>query len=469
MAGQKVLGIACAILFAWAGAVAPAAASPRYAAAVIDARTGETLHASNADARLHPASLTKMMTLYMVFEAIQTGRLSLDQRVPVSAHAAGQPPTTVGLRAGQRVAIRDLMRSAAVRSANDSAVVLAEAIGGSESRFGQMMTTRARQIGMKNSTFRNASGLTAPGHLSTAEDMALLGRRLFYDFPQYYNLFSRQQTEAFGRTITNTNRLLGSYRGADGIKTGYTRAAGFNLVASAERGEKRVIAAVFGGRSSASRNAEVARLLDLGFARAPNSARERRPAPPEPLVAQADEPAVSAVEAAIAAADIPLPRPRPGEAPDSGASLVAESLMDLGAAIGPSAAKAAIAPAERADGQRRMTPLRSPTKYAPLTAEAPPPRKAARSKVAGTAKPQKRAEAGDWGVQLGAYAAREDAIARLATVAFGGAPGLSDAGREVHAAGSLYRARLTGLSRETAHAACAALDDSDCLPVRIAR
>jgi D-alanyl-D-alanine carboxypeptidase len=467
MALRKVAGIACAILLAWAAAVAPAAAAPRYAAAVIDARTGAALHESNASTRLHPASLTKMMTLYMVFEAIQTGRLSLDQRVPVSAHAAGQPPTKVGLRAGQRVAIRDLIRSAAVRSANDSAVTLAEAVGGSESRFGQMMTTRARQIGMKNSTFRNASGLTAAGHLSTAEDMALLGRRLFYDFPQYYNLFSRQQTEAFGRTITNTNRLLGSYRGADGIKTGYTRAAGFNLVASAERGDKRVIAVVFGGRSSASRNAEVARLLDLGFARAPNGVRERRPAPPEPLVAEA--PAVAATAAAIAAAEIPLPEPRPGDGPTAAASLVAESLMDLGAAIGPSAAKAAIAPAERAAQQRRMTPLRSPTKFAPLKAEAPAARKSGRSKVAGAAKPQKRADSGGWGVQLGAYAAREDAIARLATVAFGGTPGLSDAGREVHAAGSLYRARLTGLSRETAHAACAALDDRHCLPVKIAR
>jgi D-alanyl-D-alanine carboxypeptidase len=467
MAGRKVLGIACAILCAWSAAVAPAAASPRYAAAVIDARTGETLHASNAETRLHPASLTKMMTLYMVFEAIQTGRLSLDDRVPVSAHAASQPPTKVGLRPGQRVTVRDLVRSAAIRSANDSAVTLAEAVGGSESRFAQMMTTRARQIGLRNSTFRNASGLTATGHLSTAEDMALLGRRLFYDFPQYYNLFGRRQIDAFGRDITNTNRLLGSYRGADGIKTGYTRAAGFNLVASAERGEKRVIAAMFGGRSAASRNAEVARLLDLGFGLAPSNVRERRPADPGPLIAAAPEPAAEAASLAAALADIPVPAPRPGGADD--ASLAA-GLRDLGSALAPGAAIAAetrAAPTRAA--QPKLTPVRDATKYAPKLAKAPPPRKAARPQVASRKPAQKRADAGGWGVQLGAYRAREDAIARLASVAFGGVPGLSDAGREVHAAGSLYRARLTGLSRETAHAACAALDGKDCMPVRIAR
>ena len=149
-----------------------------------------------------------MMTLYMAFEAVQSGRLSLDQRVRVSRHASSQVPSKIGLRTGQRVKIRDLIRAAAVKSANDAAVALAEAISGSERAFAEVMTARARQLGMTNTTFRNASGLTATGHLSTARDMARMGRALFYDFPQYYNLFGRVKTTAVGRTIYNTNRRM---------------------------------------------------------------------------------------------------------------------------------------------------------------------------------------------------------------------------------------------------------------------
>ncbi|MEL6792656.1 MAG: D-alanyl-D-alanine carboxypeptidase family protein, partial [Pseudomonadota bacterium] len=205
-----------------------------YAALVMDARNGEVLHARSADRKLHPASLTKMMTLYLAFEAIKSGKISLDQRVRVSRHASRQVPSKMYLKNGQRVTIRHLIRATAVKSANDAAVALAEAIGGSERAFAQMMTERARRLGMTNTQFRNASGLTATGQYSTARDMAKLGRALFYDFPQYYNLFGRKTTHAMGKTIYNTNRrLLGSYRGADGIKTGYTNAAGFNLVSSA--------------------------------------------------------------------------------------------------------------------------------------------------------------------------------------------------------------------------------------------
>ncbi|MFV2035196.1 MAG: D-alanyl-D-alanine carboxypeptidase family protein, partial [Halocynthiibacter sp.] len=247
-----------------------AVAAAPYAAMVIDARTGEVLHARNADTRLHPASLTKMMTLYIVFEAIKNGEISLDTEVRISRNAANEPPSKLGLRAGQRIRLRYLIRAAAVKSANDAATALGEAIEGSETAFVERMNRTARALGMTRTTFRNANGLTANGHLSTARDMTTLGRRLFYDYPQYYNLFSRRSTDAGIRQVRNTNRrLLDSYRGLDGIKTGYTSAAGFNLVASAERGDKRIIATVFGGRSSAARNAQVAELLDMGFRRAP--------------------------------------------------------------------------------------------------------------------------------------------------------------------------------------------------------
>ncbi|MEP3442215.1 MAG: D-alanyl-D-alanine carboxypeptidase family protein [Sulfitobacter sp.] len=252
-----------------------------YAAYVIDARTGEVLHSRNADTRLHPASLTKMMTLYIAFQAIERGEISLDTKVTISRHAASEPPSKLGLRPGQKIALRYLVRAAAVKSANDAATAIGEAISGSEAKFARRMNRTAKQIGMTRTTFKNAHGLTEEGHLSTAHDMTLMGRHLLYDFPEYYNLFSRITADAGIKKVNHTNRrFLNSYKGADGIKTGYTRAAGFNLTASAERGNERIIVTVFGGQSTASRNAKVAELMDLGFRRAPSNAPLRKPEEP---------------------------------------------------------------------------------------------------------------------------------------------------------------------------------------------
>ncbi len=252
-----------------------------YAAMVMDARTGKVLHSRNADTRLHPASLTKMMTLYVVFDAVERGEIDLDQKVRISRHAANEPPSKLGLRVGQKVKLRYLIRAAAVKSANDAATALGEAVSGSEANFARRMNDMAKAMGLNKTTFKNAHGLTERGHLSTARDMTILGRQLFYDFPDYYNLFSRRSTSAGVKTVRNTNRrLLNAYKGADGIKTGFTRAAGFNLVASAERGRKRVIATVFGGRSVASRNQRVAELLDMGFSRSPNRVAVKKPRRP---------------------------------------------------------------------------------------------------------------------------------------------------------------------------------------------
>ncbi|KIC13891.1 D-alanyl-D-alanine carboxypeptidase family protein [Leisingera sp. ANG-Vp] len=280
------------VLFSWAAAgfflailmlgLAPqhAAAAP-YAAMVIDSRTGEVLHSRNADTRLHPASLTKMMTLYIAFEAVRNGEITLDTKVRISRNAAAEPPSKLGLKSGQRIAFRYLIRAAAVKSANDAATAIGETLSGSEAAFARRMNRTAKALGMSRTTFKNAHGLTASGHLSTARDMTTLGRHLLYDYPEYYNLFSRRSTHAGIREVPNTNRrLLANYRGADGIKTGYTRAAGFNLVASAKRGNERIIATVFGGKSTTSRNAKVAELLDLGFRRAPTRAKLRRPQRP---------------------------------------------------------------------------------------------------------------------------------------------------------------------------------------------
>ena len=223
-----------------------------YAAMVMDARNGEVLHSRNANTRLHPASLTKMMTLYVVFEAVQNGEISMDTMVRVSKKAAAEPPSKLGLRAGSRIKLRFLVRAAAIKSANDASTAIAEAISGSEAAFARRMNRTAKALGMSRTTFKNAHGLTESGHMSTARDMTILGRHVLYDYPQYYNLFSRRSADAGIKTVAHTNRrFLNSYRGADGIKTGYTRAAGFNLTASAERGTERIIVTVFGGNSTA--------------------------------------------------------------------------------------------------------------------------------------------------------------------------------------------------------------------------
>lgn len=271
-----------------------------YAAYVMDARTGETLYAENADTRLHPASLTKMMTLYIAFEEIERGRLSLDTMVTVSKNAAAQPPSRLGLKAGQKIQLRYLIRAAAVKSANDAAAAIGDHIGGNAANFAVRMTKTAKAIGMKNTTFKNANGLTAKGHLSTTRDMSILGRHLFYDFPQYYNIFSRRTTDAGIAEVANTNRrFLAAYKGADGIKTGYTDAAGFNLTGSAERDSVRIIATIFGGKSTPDRNAKMADLLDLGFRKAGKNVAEQPPA----KIAPADDEAL----VADAGADAALP------------------------------------------------------------------------------------------------------------------------------------------------------------------
>jgi D-alanyl-D-alanine carboxypeptidase len=236
-----------------------------YSAIVLDADTGRVLHAHEADTLRYPASLTKMMTLYMAFDALKDGRLKLDQRIPVSAHAAGQAPSAIGLRQGQTLTVRDAILAAVTKSANDATVALGEAIGGSEAQFATMMTRRAHQLGMTSTTFRNASGLPNPGQKSTARDMATLALALLKNHKAYYTYFSTPEFEWNDRVFNNHNHLLKRYEGVDGIKTGYIRASGFNLVASAKRDGRRVIGVVFGGTSVTARDNRMIELLDTAF------------------------------------------------------------------------------------------------------------------------------------------------------------------------------------------------------------
>ncbi|MCP5073249.1 MAG: D-alanyl-D-alanine carboxypeptidase [Rhodobacteraceae bacterium] len=424
-----------------------------YAAMVVDARTGEVLHARNADTRLHPASLTKMMTLYVVFDAIKRGEISLDKKVKISSNAANEQPSKLGLKTGQRIAIRYLIRGAAVKSANDAATALGEAVSGSEAAFARRMTETARKLGMSKSTFRNAHGLTASGHLSTARDMTLLGRRLFYDFPQYYNLFSRVSTHAGVRQVANTNRkLLASYRGADGIKTGYTNAAGFNLVASAERGNKRVIATVFGGRTSASRNARVAELLDMGFKRSPTRVAVRKPAPVDLGV----KPKV--IKVAISGAVKKSLRPKarviaPTQLAKVDTQAIEQAVIVANKEVVPTSVAVQTAGLEIKPPKREIKPAAKKSELRVVT----------RMSSSGSR---------HWAVQVGAFNSRYSAEKALLQTALRELQTLEGSERRIDYAlvngYKKYRARFVGLNQAEANMTCARLKarNASCLPIR---
>ena len=242
-------------------AVAPAHANGKYAAIVVDANTGKTLFSSSADAARYPASLTKMMTLYLTFEALQSGKIKKSTKVRFSKNAAAEPPTKLGVKAGGSVTVETAILSLVTKSANDAATALGELLGGSEDGFARMMTTKARQLGMTGTIFRNANGLPNPAQRSTARDMATLGIALREHYPQYYSYFSTRSFKYGKQRLANHNRLLGRIKGVDGIKTGYTRASGFNLVSSVSDGDRRVVAVVMGGQSAKSRDNHMAELI----------------------------------------------------------------------------------------------------------------------------------------------------------------------------------------------------------------
>ena len=270
---------------------ASAEANPRYAAIVLDADSGEVLHAAHADAPRYPASLTKMMTLYLLFDAMDKGLMRLDTAMPVSAHAASMPQTNISLKKGDRLRVRDAIPALVVRSANDAAVVVAEALGGTESEFARMMTAKAKEMKMTSTTFRNASGLPNAQQRTTARDLSILSMRLMQDHADYYHYFSTASFTYGGKTYNSHNRMIKNYPGTDGMKTGYINASGFNVATSTLRGDHRLIGVVMGGRSAQSRDAEMVALLDKSFIRAeqlaklsPKAAKRSPAAPPSKVV-----------------------------------------------------------------------------------------------------------------------------------------------------------------------------------------
>ncbi|MGX0902257.1 D-alanyl-D-alanine carboxypeptidase [Roseovarius sp. MBR-79] len=449
----------------WMLVVVPlsAAAAP-YAGFVMDARNGKVLYSQNADTPLHPASLTKMMTLYVVFEAVENGEIGLDDMVTISRHAASEPPSKLGLRAGQRIKLRYLIRAAAVRSANDAATALGEAIEGSEAQFARRMNRTAKAMGMTRTNFKNAHGLTEAGHLSSARDMSILGRHVFYDYPQYYNLFSRLEADAGVARVRHTNRqMLSSYRGADGIKTGYTNAAGFNLTASAERGGVRIIATVFGGNSTASRNAKVAELLDLGFRKASTRVAVVAPQRPAYMGKAGTAPIMIAegqarpnlagktvrLTAAAAVKKSLRPQLRPGAAAPVQVAVTDSATIERAVmAAAEAAAKLQAVPevvAEVApDVSRRPEPRPEITQAVEVVAEATPEVVTRLSTSDGR----------HWGVNVGRYPSEYKARQVLLQTALSEMATLDGSLRKVVKRPAGFDANFMGLSRESADLAC---------------
>ena len=450
-----------------------AEANPKFAAITVDARNGKVLFAENADATRHPASLTKMMTLYVLFQDLQSGKLRLDSPIRMSARAAGMAPSKLGVKPGQSITVETAIRALVVKSANDVAAAVAENLAGSEKDFAQRMTRTARAIGMSRTTFANASGLPNPRQVTTARDMATLGLRLMRDFPQYYPYFRTRSFVYQGRTISGHNRLLGSYEGTDGIKTGFINASGFNLVSSVRRGEKRLVGVVLGGRTGASRDAYMKQMLTKNFGKARNGKTIAAVAGSSKGVVAANEPQENTAAEATPeptksrkeqAAKRLKKAPKPEEAASDAAQSVEQGDTEDG--IGELAAQVT-AEAAPETAVEVVPPPRSTIAEAapgtPTTGEVPFQVKTPEEQLADKAHVASIAPAvdGGWFINLGDYATKNDAQAVLQQMRKRTPDTLAGKTAQtvvVEKAGKItYRARFTGFDESSAASACKAI------------
>ena len=439
-AAQATLLLAVVTGCSTASTTIPAiAANDKYAAIVVDANTGKTLFASNADAQRYPASLTTMMTMYMLFEAMQSGRVNKNTPIPVSAYAAARPPTKIGFRRGQSIRAEDAILAMVTKSANDVATAVGEYLGGSEKRFAQMMTAKARRLGMRNTTFRNASGLPNMAQHTTARDMAILSIALRQHFPNEFSYFSRRSFVFRGKTIKGHNRLLGRIKGVDGIKTGYTNASGYNLASSVNVGGRKLVAVVMGGRTGASRDAHMAQLIRKYL---PKATRSRNAAP---LIAmQKGAPQL------IASVDLPKAKNAP--VPITRQIAAIEDITNEGDSSQPQVLALA-------------APTARPAALAAQAAIRPTPKAAVPSAQAADVDPVTTASApvsGGWAIQIGSLPSEGQALNMLAKAS-------AKAGSTLRAASpytekfnkgstTFYRARFVGFSsKQAAWDACASL------------
>lgn len=401
----------------------------RYAAIVVDAQTGEVMFARHADSRRYPASITKVMTLYLVFEAISEGRIQLDDVIRVSPRAASQPPSKLGLAAGQTITVADAIQATALRSANDMATALAEHVAGSEARFAALMTLKAESLGMTDSRFVNANGLPDSRQITTARDITILARAVMRDYPQYYRFFGVSSWTYEGRDYRNTNGLLRSGQGYDGIKTGYTNASGYNLAASAVRNGRRLITVVLGGRSSATRNAHVEELMNTGFEIADRRAHGER---------------IEVAQLYFEQKGYGIGPTPPTAPPVVYASATAQPATPLAQAMGDrdpdvvlTSGPAALPPSETTARLNSDTPARRPA-------------------------------AGSWAVQVGAFRDRSVAEGWLTEVNRRFRSTFRGSGQTVEEASGWYRSRFTGFTEDQARAACETLSARNvtCMVVR---
>ena len=452
---------------------AAASYEPAYASIVVDANSGAVMQATNADSSRHPASLTKIMTLYLLFEWLESGKIKLNSELPVSEHASAQAPSKLGLKPGETIKVETAIRAIVTKSANDVAVIVSEALGGDEPNFARMMTAKAHALGMTHTTYRNASGLPDDGQVTSARDQALLGRAIQDRFPNYYHYFSTRTFEFRGKAMRNHNRLLGNIEGVDGIKTGYIHNSGFNIVTSVRRGKRHILAVVFGGRTAKARDARVISLIGNNI----NVASVKRTAPPvaeggamaeTKLPAQPPAPAHEEPREETATASL-------GPAPGSTAPIKPTAVKTV--TVHPGGAHATLSALP--SGNRKLTPATaSPatvTDIATVKSDLPPPdtigslpAKAAHgTQLASTGEqvpaPTAAAESaakshGGWMIQVGAFPNENDAKQRL-TVAQTKAKeqlGQADPFTEKVAKGDrpLYRARFAGLDKGQAETAC---------------
>ena len=420
------------ILMAFSAAVlllaAPVASFAGSAYFIMDAKTGAVLASSNADDLNHPASLTKMMTLYMTFEAIHRGKLSWNSKIPVSRNAAGKSPTKLGLRAGTTVTVREAVDGMIIKSANDAAAAMGEALGGSENGFARLMTLKARELGMRRTVFTNPSGLPSMQQVTTARDMSTLAVALINNYPQEYRLFSQTGFTYRGQRVRGHNNLMYRYEGMDGIKTGYTNASGFNLVSAVRQGNRRVIGVVMGGATARGRDALMASLLDRYVPKASSVSLSR-------LVASIGGGKVKQVEVASASDDVAV---------DVDAQTTATTRKRV-----------------------ETTPVSAPLAYAAVpNVTVPMDRPVAMDEILNAGKPA----TGRWQVQIAATPTAQAAKDLLSAAQSKAGNALANASPYTEAVGkgsnTVYRARFVGFgSRDDANSACAALkrNDFDCL------
>ena len=452
---------------------------PSYSSIVVDANSGAVMQATNADSPRHPASLTKIMTLYLLFERLEAGKIKMSTELPVSAHAAAQAPSKLGLKPGQSIEVGTAIRAIVTKSANDVAVTVAEALADDEPDFAKLMTAKAHALGMKHTTYHNASGLPDDRQITTARDQAILGRAIQDRFPQYYHYFSTRTFAFRGKLMRNHNHLLGKVDGVDGIKTGYIHDSGFNIITSVRRGNRHIVVVVFGGRTAEARDARVRSMIDNNI----NVAALKRTAPP--VVAGWETAGVRAKDGkeSVAAA---LPaqhhnEPAPGSTDPIKPNPVKTFAMQIG-----TMRTASLLPLSQ--GSRRLIPAPTTASPASISTTAvvkrdPPPPPGAKPGVLGVL-PAKLASAGDdgpvatgsaelaakprsggWMIQVGAFDDESEAKQRL-VAAQGKARdqlGRADPFTERVATGdkSFYRARFAGLGKDQARTACKRLKRSD--------